>query len=156
MGAQAVHLCLAEMLSAMFPILCVSGQHPGGTAGLLRVRLMVNGSVHVCFPRVWASLMLATALALPPLPSPPCFLSCSPLLSYVRTYTYTTSRTCTLLHPHTSISTWWRFGALSHTSAAQCDFTFSFRPPSHSLANPRNILHRDSWSHFPNLWRLDL
>lgn len=52
MGTQAVHLCLAEMLSAMFSILCVRGQHPGGTAGLLRVRLMVNGSVDVCFPRV--------------------------------------------------------------------------------------------------------
>lgn len=151
MGTQAVHLCLAQMLSAMFSVLCVRGQHPGGTAGLLRVRLTVNVNVDVCFPRVWTSLMLGGALSLSPPPAP---------LSHTHTHIHTHAYT----HPHTRAhfcthtQTYQGDDSLDHSSrasAAQFNFRFHFLL-SHSLVNPRNILHRGSWSRLPDLGQLDL
>lgn len=191
MGAQAVHLCLAQMLSGIFSGLCMRGQNPGGAARLLRARLTVNAGV--CFSGVWISLVLVRGhthtethtISHMHTPLHPHTHTHTDTQTYTHfhthtpthTHTYSNTRSHTLahthtpLHPHTHVLT--HIHTLTHTyahtltrtQAYQGDpgldpsahipatdfFRFSFCPSCHSLVHLRNVLHRGSQSHFPDL-----
>lgn len=88
-------------------------------------------------------------------------LRVSLLLTHTQTHTHTPAYTHTPKHPHprnhTHTQTHQSDQGLDPSScapASQPDVTSGFCPQGHSLANLRLILHRESQSHFPNVWHL--
>ena len=118
MGAQAVHLCLAQMLSGIFSGLCMRGQNPGGAARLLRARLTVNAGV--CFSGVWISLVLVRGHTHTQRHTQfhTCTHPCTHTLTHIQIHRHTHTFTHTPLHTHTPIAT--HAHTHSHTHTHPC------------------------------------